>query len=200
VFGCYVSLLANYMFYFLNQYLWGYLSSVLICLYTFVSCPLLIIFFCAYFGCCFNTFWLRLSMRHWVLKKQASLLFYFLVLQVIRMTKYDYRLSNKLDFDLQKLRCRVNYHALRFTNPIQELGNKLIQRMREKSRYFIALHLRCTLFTKLADAVLYLHFHLFDVDLFEITQLRLASTWTITIMITLGLTFHKIWLMPVFLV
>ncbi|TVU10267.1 hypothetical protein EJB05_43788, partial [Eragrostis curvula] len=61
---------------------------------------------------------------------------------VIRMTKYDYRLSNKLDTDLQKLRCRVNYHALRFTDPIQELGNKLTQRMREKSRYFIALHLR----------------------------------------------------------
>ncbi|XP_051189429.1 O-fucosyltransferase 6 [Lolium perenne] len=61
---------------------------------------------------------------------------------VIRMTKYDYRLSNKLDTDLQKLRCRVNYHALRFTDPIQKLGEKLIQRMREKSRYFIALHLR----------------------------------------------------------
>ncbi|KAK8460287.1 hypothetical protein SEVIR_2G308700v4 [Setaria viridis] len=61
---------------------------------------------------------------------------------VIRMTKYDYRLSNKLDTDLQKLRCRVNYHALRFTDQIQELGKKLIQRMREKSRYFIALHLR----------------------------------------------------------
>uniref|UniRef100_A0A0D9XGD9 O-fucosyltransferase family protein n=1 Tax=Leersia perrieri TaxID=77586 RepID=A0A0D9XGD9_9ORYZ len=61
---------------------------------------------------------------------------------VIRMTKYDYRLSNKLDKDLQKLRCRVNYHALRFTDPIQELGEKLIKRMREKSRYFIALHLR----------------------------------------------------------
>ncbi|WVZ65770.1 hypothetical protein U9M48_015082 [Paspalum notatum var. saurae] len=61
---------------------------------------------------------------------------------VIRMTKYDYRLSNKLDTDLQKLRCRVNYHALRFTELIQELAEKLIQRMREKSRYFIALHLR----------------------------------------------------------
>jgi hypothetical protein len=58
------------------------------------------------------------------------------------MTKYDYRLSNKLDTDLQKLRCRVNYHALRFTDPIQELAEKLILRMREKSRYFIALHLR----------------------------------------------------------
>ncbi|KAL6656428.1 hypothetical protein ACP70R_007254 [Stipagrostis hirtigluma subsp. patula] len=61
---------------------------------------------------------------------------------VIRMTKYDYRLSNKLDTDLQKLRCRVNYHALKFTDPIQELGEKLVQRMREKSRHFIALHLR----------------------------------------------------------
>lgn len=61
---------------------------------------------------------------------------------VIRMTKYDYRLSNKLDTDLQKLRCRVNYHSLRFTDPIQELAEKLIQRMREKNRYFIALHLR----------------------------------------------------------
>ncbi|KAG2628181.1 O-fucosyltransferase 6-like isoform X2 [Panicum virgatum] len=58
------------------------------------------------------------------------------------MTKYDYRLSNKLDTDLQKLRCRVNYHALRFTDPIQELGERLIQRMRKKGRYFIALHLR----------------------------------------------------------
>ncbi|CAN6167887.1 unnamed protein product [Urochloa humidicola] len=61
---------------------------------------------------------------------------------VIRMTKYDYRLSNKLDTELQKLRCRVNYHALKFTDPIQELGEKLIQRMRERSKYFIALHLR----------------------------------------------------------
>ncbi|CAN6198799.1 unnamed protein product [Urochloa humidicola] len=61
---------------------------------------------------------------------------------VIRMTKYDYRLSNKLDTELQKVRCRVNYHALKFTDPIQELGEKLIQRMRQRSRYFIALHLR----------------------------------------------------------
>ncbi|CAN6225342.1 unnamed protein product [Urochloa humidicola] len=61
---------------------------------------------------------------------------------VIRMTKYDYRLSNKLDTELHKLRCRVNYHALKFTDPIQELGEKLIQRMRERSKYFIALHLR----------------------------------------------------------
>ncbi|KAL6646346.1 hypothetical protein ACP70R_017954 [Stipagrostis hirtigluma subsp. patula] len=61
---------------------------------------------------------------------------------VIRLTKFDYRLANRLQTDLQKLRCRVNYHALRFTAPIQEMGDKLIQRMRERSKYFIALHLR----------------------------------------------------------
>jgi hypothetical protein len=64
-------------------------------------------------------------------------------MQVIRLTKFDYRLANRLQTDLQKLRCRVNYHALRFTAPIQEMGEKLIQRMRERSKYFIALHLRC---------------------------------------------------------
>lgn len=62
--------------------------------------------------------------------------------QVVQLTKFDYRLANKLDTDLQKLRCRVNYHALRFTDPIQEMGEKLINRMRAKSNYFIALHLR----------------------------------------------------------
>lgn len=69
---------------------------------------------------------------------------FFHLMQVIRLTKFDYRLANRLQTDLQKLRCRVNYHALRFTAPIQEMGEKLIQRMRERSKYFIALHLRCT--------------------------------------------------------
>ncbi|MQM11728.1 hypothetical protein Taro_044638 [Colocasia esculenta] len=61
---------------------------------------------------------------------------------VVRLTKFDYRLSNKLATDLQKLRCRVNYHSLKFTDPIQEMGDMLIQRMKMKSKHFIALHLR----------------------------------------------------------
>ncbi|KAG0490010.1 hypothetical protein HPP92_006873 [Vanilla planifolia] len=61
---------------------------------------------------------------------------------VVQLTKFDYRLSNRLETDLQKLRCRVNYHALRFTDPIQRLGSTLIRRMRAKSEHFIALHLR----------------------------------------------------------
>nr|DAD41787.1 TPA_asm: hypothetical protein HUJ06_016110 [Nelumbo nucifera] len=60
----------------------------------------------------------------------------------VQLTKFDYRLANKLRTDLQKLRCRVNYHALKFTDPILEMGKKLVQRMRMKNRHFIALHLR----------------------------------------------------------
>ncbi|KAJ0077158.1 hypothetical protein Patl1_35631 [Pistacia atlantica] len=60
----------------------------------------------------------------------------------IQLTKFDYRLSNNLDSDMQKLRCRVNYHALRFTDSILEMGKLLVERMRMKSKHFIALHLR----------------------------------------------------------
>lgn len=61
---------------------------------------------------------------------------------VVQLTKFDYRLANKLETDLQKLRCRVNYHALQFTNPILEMGQILVSRMRRKSRRFLAVHLR----------------------------------------------------------
>lgn len=60
----------------------------------------------------------------------------------VRLTKFDYRLANRLETDLQKLRCRVNYHALKFTSPILEMGKSLIQRMRAMSKHYIALHLR----------------------------------------------------------
>ncbi|GLT27923.1 hypothetical protein SLA2020_028890 [Shorea laevis] len=60
----------------------------------------------------------------------------------VQLTKFDYRLSNRLETDLQKLRCRVNYHALRFTDPILQMGQLLVDRMRMKTKHFIALHLR----------------------------------------------------------
>lgn len=66
----------------------------------------------------------------------------FLSMQVVQLTKFDYRVSNRLETNLQKLRCRVNYHALQFTDPILKMGEMLVQRMRAKSGRFIALHLR----------------------------------------------------------
>ncbi|KAK4804103.1 hypothetical protein SAY86_003920 [Trapa natans] len=59
----------------------------------------------------------------------------------VQLTKFDYRLSNRLDKDLQKLRCRVNYHALKFTDSIREMGKTLVERMKSRSNHFIALHL-----------------------------------------------------------
>ncbi|KAL9685378.1 hypothetical protein QQ045_022828 [Rhodiola kirilowii] len=62
--------------------------------------------------------------------------------KVVQLSKFDYRLSNRLESDLQKLRCKVNHHALKFTEPIRKMGQMLVQRMKEKSRHYIALHLR----------------------------------------------------------
>ncbi|KAI5660922.1 hypothetical protein M9H77_20245 [Catharanthus roseus] len=62
--------------------------------------------------------------------------------QAVQLNKFDYRLANKLETDFQKLRCRVNYHALRFTDPILRMGEKLVQRMRSRSKHYVALHLR----------------------------------------------------------
>ncbi|XP_011090093.1 uncharacterized protein At1g04910 [Sesamum indicum] len=53
----------------------------------------------------------------------------------------DSRLSKNLPPDLQKLRCKVAFHALRFTSPIQNLGNQIARRMWIEGPY-IALHLR----------------------------------------------------------
>ncbi|XP_043693899.1 O-fucosyltransferase 29-like [Telopea speciosissima] len=62
--------------------------------------------------------------------------------RAVQLTKFDYRLANSLDDELQKLRCRVNYHSLRFTKPIRELGKKLAMRMHKMAKRFIAVHLR----------------------------------------------------------
>ncbi|KAL5123319.1 O-fucosyltransferase 3 [Glycine soja] len=62
--------------------------------------------------------------------------------KVLHFNKTDTRLANNgLPLDLQKLRCRVNYQALKFTPQIENLGHKLIQMLHEKGS-FVALHLR----------------------------------------------------------
>lgn len=65
-------------------------------------------------------------------------------MQALQLTKFDYRLANNLDEELQKLRCRVNYHALQFPKSMQNVGQKLVRRMRALSPRFIAVHLRYT--------------------------------------------------------
>ncbi|XP_016472313.1 O-fucosyltransferase 20 [Nicotiana tabacum] len=60
---------------------------------------------------------------------------------VLLLRGLDSRLSKDLPSDLQKLRGKVAFHALRFNPSILELGNKLTERMRSKGPY-LALHLR----------------------------------------------------------
>ncbi|KAI9116499.1 hypothetical protein K1719_012666 [Acacia pycnantha] len=60
---------------------------------------------------------------------------------VLLLRGLDSRLSKDLPPDLQKLRCKVAFHALRFAQPVEEIGNKIAERMRSNGPY-IALHLR----------------------------------------------------------
>ncbi|KAJ6303258.1 hypothetical protein OIU77_017190 [Salix suchowensis] len=63
---------------------------------------------------------------------------------VLLLRGLDSRLSKDLPSDLQNLRCKVAFSALRFAPPVLELGNKLAERMRNKGPY-LALHLRMEL-------------------------------------------------------
>ncbi|XP_057494040.1 rhamnogalacturonan I rhamnosyltransferase 1 [Actinidia eriantha] len=61
---------------------------------------------------------------------------------VIHFNRTDTRLANNgIPLDLQKLRCRVNFQALKFTPEIEALGYKLVQSLQAKGP-FVALHLR----------------------------------------------------------
>ncbi|KAL2906903.1 O-fucosyltransferase 38 [Bienertia sinuspersici] len=63
--------------------------------------------------------------------------------QVIHVAKSDSRLANNdLPLDIQRLRCRVLYDALRFSPPIEVLGKRLVERLRLRGDLYIALHLR----------------------------------------------------------
>lgn len=66
----------------------------------------------------------------------------FSKLKVLHFNKTDARLANNgIPLDLQKLRCRVNFQALKFTPKIESLGYKLVRILQERGP-FVALHLR----------------------------------------------------------
>ncbi|CAI5491056.1 unnamed protein product [Closterium sp. Naga37s-1] len=60
---------------------------------------------------------------------------------VLLIRGLDQAITPDLPRELQKLRCKVEFHALRFIPPILALGQKLVSRM-AASGPFIALHLR----------------------------------------------------------
>ncbi|KAM5567502.1 rhamnogalacturonan I rhamnosyltransferase 1-like [Rosa sericea] len=62
--------------------------------------------------------------------------------EVVHFTKTDARLANNgIPEEVQKLRCRANYQALKFAPPIEALGKKIVNILRERGP-FMVLHLR----------------------------------------------------------
>ncbi|KAM0939027.1 putative GDP-fucose protein O-fucosyltransferase [Dioscorea sansibarensis] len=60
----------------------------------------------------------------------------------IYLTPFSHRLEEEIDDpEYQRLRCRVNYHALRFKPHIMKLSSEIVNRLRSQG-HFMAIHLR----------------------------------------------------------
>ncbi|GLT27535.1 hypothetical protein SLA2020_025220 [Shorea laevis] len=94
--------------------------------------------------------------------------------EVVHFQKTDARLANNgLPVEVQKLRCRVNYQALRFAPPIQELAEKIFRILREKGP-FLLLHLRHEM-----DMIAFSGCNegCNDQEIEELTKMRYAYPW-----------------------
>ncbi|KAF6166410.1 hypothetical protein GIB67_034961 [Kingdonia uniflora] len=60
----------------------------------------------------------------------------------IYLTPFAHRLEEEIDNpEYQRLRCRVNYHALRFKPQIMRLSNTIVNKLRSQG-HFMSIHLR----------------------------------------------------------
>ncbi|KAM3268169.1 O-fucosyltransferase 1 isoform X1 [Capsicum chacoense] len=60
----------------------------------------------------------------------------------IYLTPFSHRLAEEIDYpEYQRLRCRVNYHALQFKPHIVELSTSIVDKLRSQG-HFMTIHLR----------------------------------------------------------
>lgn len=93
------------------------------------------------------------SIQHCILLISTSIEFHscYIITQIlpliqkykaVHLNRTDARLANNgQPMEIQRLRCRVNFNALRFTPQIEELGRKVIKILRQNGP-FMVLHLR----------------------------------------------------------
>ncbi|XP_057440413.1 rhamnogalacturonan I rhamnosyltransferase 1-like [Lotus japonicus] len=94
--------------------------------------------------------------------------------KVLHLNRTDARLANNgQSLEIQKLRCRVNFSALRFTPQIEELGRKVIELLRQNGP-FLVLHLRYEM-DMLAFSGCTQGCNTDEVD--ELTRMRYAYPW-----------------------
>eukprot|EP00250_Pteridium_aquilinum_P005095 c15240_g1_i1 orf=1-999(-) len=94
--------------------------------------------------------------------------------KLIHFSKTDTRLANNgLPIWMQKLRCRVNYEALKFTPLIERLGQHLVNILRAKGP-FLVLHLRYEMDMLAFSGCTH---GCTDAEAEELTKMRFAYPW-----------------------
>lgn len=94
--------------------------------------------------------------------------------KVVHLNKTDARLANNgLPLYIQKLRCKVNFSALKFTLQIEELGRRVVNILRRNGS-FLVLHLRYEMdmlaFSGCTQGCT-------DIEAEELTRMRYAYPW-----------------------
>ncbi|GFZ12182.1 O-fucosyltransferase family protein [Actinidia rufa] len=89
-----------------------------------------------------NNGYLMISCNGGLNQMRAAILPLIKKYKVVHLNRTDARLANNdQPLEIQKLRCRVNFRALRFTSQIEELGGRVIWLL-GKNGPFLVLHLR----------------------------------------------------------